>query len=152
MKFDYQEVAEILESNNRNESENPGMRNFSTDIRPGPEVIGELLEKGYIISSIEPDSGVSSSKHRIWISTHEEACERWDIHIAKDENVLEEEIEQEADELLQEMEPQKQPNPDIDGPSVIYYKCNDCANSFSIENVVDYEGCPQCRSRDTERQ
>lgn len=144
MSFDYEEVANILQTEMWNASEDGSMRNFHTDIYLGPDIIERLLEKGYFITSIETKNGVSDHETRVWISTFEEVHERWDVQISTGVGPVTEEVEEEAEELVEEMETYEEK------PGVTY-RCNDCGNNFRVENVIEYEGCPECRSRDTDR-
>lgn len=108
----------------------------------------DLYEMGYFIQCISH----RSDHTQVWIWTIEGAGEVSNFpeeifayHQKPDKPSVDDAITENA----MATKPQKQPDESISGPDTTHYECRDCGNSFTVENVVEYEGCPDCKSRDT---
>lgn len=130
--MDYiEEIAEMLNAEEFNSASNDTSNNVTiTESRTDPDIMAKIMEMGYLPTCVRH----TEEGAKIWFTPYDADYTFVPDHIGEEES-LEEEIEREAEEIVEEMHD---------------YYCNNCGTAFDI-SPVEYNGCPDCGSYEVVR-
>lgn len=119
-------------------------------IKPGTGSIdywADLYELGYFVNCVQHQGKTT----QLWVWKIDEMEKISGFPDKLPFSREEPDIEQEAEDLLDEMSTNEGEHANAGGDDILDYECNSCGHCFVVHDVTEYDGCPECNSFDTSR-